>query len=195
VSFRTTLPTRLTFLRLLLTPFGALFLLVEDIPSHFLWALVIFVVAAVTDFLDGYLSRKFNAVTAFGAHLDIIADKFLIVTYLCVLQAKGIYPLWLLVFLLLREMVVLGYLVFAARETKPVPVVFAAKLKMAVQGLSIPLGLIALWAEGTGYIGRALLLRQWSLWTMVIALCLGVVFSPKRLPRSISTLLRNGRIT
>lgn len=72
------LPNRLTLIRALLVPLFLVFLLVPAIPGHYFWACVVFSAASFTDWLDGHLARKNDAVTDFGKFLDPLADKILV---------------------------------------------------------------------------------------------------------------------
>ena len=74
------LPNRLTLLRMVLVPFLVLFLLVDAIPFSYLWALLVFVAASFTDFLDGKIARSRGLVTNFGKFLDPMADKVLVLS-------------------------------------------------------------------------------------------------------------------
>lgn len=79
------LPNKLTVLRIIMIPIFVIFYYVTAIPHNFIFSAVIFALAAVTDFLDGYIARKYNMVTDFGKFLDPIADKVLVSTALIVL--------------------------------------------------------------------------------------------------------------
>ena len=72
------LPNKLTMLRILLIPVFMVFIEWDSLPGHILWAFVIFVVASLTDFVDGYIARKNNMVTDFGKFMDPLADKILV---------------------------------------------------------------------------------------------------------------------
>ena len=72
------LPNKLTLLRVILVPFFLLFLLVDTIPLHGLWALIVFAAASITDALDGHIARSRNLITDFGKFLDPVADKVLV---------------------------------------------------------------------------------------------------------------------
>ena len=78
------LPNKLTLLRVILIPFFLVMMYVDAIPLHFLWALVIFVAASLTDMLDGKIARARGLVTNFGKFLDPLADKVLVITALTV---------------------------------------------------------------------------------------------------------------
>ena len=72
------LPNKLTLLRVILVPFFLLFLLVDAIPLHGVWALIVFAAASITDALDGHIARSRNLITDFGKFLDPVADKVLV---------------------------------------------------------------------------------------------------------------------
>ena len=78
------LPNKLTLLRVILIPFFLVMMYVDAIPLHFLWALVIFAAASLTDMLDGKIARARGLVTNFGKFLDPLADKVLVITALTV---------------------------------------------------------------------------------------------------------------
>lgn len=86
---------------------------------------VLFVVASLTDFLDGYLARKLNMVTTFGKFIDPLADKLLVMTALLMLTTDGIVPMWITVVILSREFIVTGIRLVAAPTGK---VIAASKL-------------------------------------------------------------------
>lgn len=88
------LPNKLTLMRVILVPFFVAAALIS-FPHHYLVALVIFVVASVTDFFDGYLARKNNLVTNFGKFLDPLADKVLVMAALVCLLFKSEWPFYI----------------------------------------------------------------------------------------------------
>lgn len=99
-----TLPNLLTALRIVLTPFVAWYLWQGDVERAF-W---IFVVAAITDLLDGTLARLLNQRSVLGAWLDPIADKLMLLTTLVMLCLTDLLPMWLLWTVLIRDAVVLA---------------------------------------------------------------------------------------
>jgi len=74
------LPNKLTLLRVFLVPVFLIFLLINEIPANYFWALIIFAIASITDALDGQIARKHNLVTNFGKFLDPLADKVLVMS-------------------------------------------------------------------------------------------------------------------
>ena len=81
-AFALNTPNKLTLLRICLVPIFVLFLLWTNFPYHFIWALLIFIAASVTDAIDGHLARKHHLITDFGKFLDPLADKILVVSEL-----------------------------------------------------------------------------------------------------------------
>lgn len=83
------LPNKLTLMRVILIPFFVFFLLISSIPNNYLWATIIFVLASLTDALDGYIARSRNLITDFGKFLDPLADKMLVISALvCFIELR-----------------------------------------------------------------------------------------------------------
>ncbi len=142
------LPNRLTLFRVLLIPIVLIILYigtsdyspVESYQSTLGWvAAWIFALASITDFFDGYIARKRNIVTAFGSFLDPIADKFLTVSCLIMLQSLGRVPAAVVIVLVLREMYMTSLRLLATNEGVVVPVNQIGKWKTATQMVGIPL--------------------------------------------------------
>ena len=123
------LPNKLTVLRVLLIPFFLTFVLLFEIPNHMVWALIVYVTASVTDFLDGRLARKNNQVTTFGKVLDPLADKLLVMTALITFTfERWIDPIAVVV-ILSREFMVTGLRLVVAEEGVVVAAGIWGKLK------------------------------------------------------------------
>lgn len=134
------LPNFLTILRMIMVPiFIVLFYL--DFP---LVALIIFIVAALTDALDGHIARSRNQITNFGKLMDPLADKILTVSaFICLLDINLI-PAWMIVVILAREFAITGLRGVAASEGAVIPAGFSGKLKTVFQMLAIILLLLSL---------------------------------------------------
>jgi CDP-diacylglycerol---glycerol-3-phosphate 3-phosphatidyltransferase len=102
------LPTWITLSRLLGVPFILYFLALGDSTSR-LWAVIIFLLCAGTDWLDGYLARKLNQVTDLGKILDPLVDKLLVFAPLLVLVEQGQIPAWGVFIILARELTIAGW--------------------------------------------------------------------------------------
>jgi len=171
------IPTTLTWLRILLIP---VFVGVYYLPDAWLapagknWlAMSIFAVAAITDWLDGWLARKLGLTSAFGAFLDPVADKLMVAAALILLVALGRADAYLAIIIIGREIAISALREWMAEvgAGKSVAVAFAGKLKTVAQmtaiialllyeplipGVSTPLlGTIALWI--------AVILTLWSM--------------------------------
>lgn len=101
------LPNTITLSRLFLTA-GFIAFIASDSTWGHLTALILFVVAAASDFLDGYLARKLNLVTPLGKLLDPLADKILVCSAFVLMSAKGICPVWITTLIIGREFLVTG---------------------------------------------------------------------------------------
>ena len=107
-------PNKLTLLRVIMIPFFVVFML-ADLGSWSKWAaLIVFVVASMTDWLDGYLARRDHLVTDFGKFMDPLADKLMTFTVIICITADGIIPLWAVVVFFCKEltMAIGGYLMY-----------------------------------------------------------------------------------
>lgn len=97
------IPNILTFIRILLVPLFIIFILY----GHSFYAFLTFIVASITDGLDGMIARLFNQKTTLGAYLDPIADKLLLTTSYVMLAVIGVIPPWLAVLVISRDIVIL----------------------------------------------------------------------------------------
>ncbi len=129
---RLNLPTALTFGRIVLIPF---FVLIAP-ERPFLGALI-FGVASVTDFLDGYLARKTGQITKFGIILDPIADKFLVISALILLVDMARLSAWIAIIIIVREFLVTGLRAVALSKDIVIPAEMGGKLKTASQIIAI----------------------------------------------------------
>lgn len=109
------LPNKLTIFRVLLVPFFVVFLLNQHVNEYFnLIALIIFVIASLTDLLDGKIARKYNLVTNFGKFMDPLADKLLVCSaMICLIELERI-PSWIVVVIIAREFVISGFRLIAS---------------------------------------------------------------------------------
>lgn len=103
---------KLTLLRIVMIPVF-MFLLLEGLSF---WAFVVFALASLTDFLDGYLARKYNLITNFGKFMDPLADKLLITSALICFVQLGMINAWVVVIILSREFIVSIFRAIAAAE-------------------------------------------------------------------------------
>ncbi len=131
------LPNKLTLLRVILVPFFILFFLAEAIPGNYIFAILIFAAASVTDALDGHIARKNNLITTFGKFLDPLADKVLVAAALCCFTERGLMSSVPLVIIISREFMVSGLRLVTANEGVVVAAGIWGKLKTAFTMVAI----------------------------------------------------------
>lgn len=142
------LANKLTVLRMILVPvfvvigyLGTLGVITGEwlgIPMSFWLMNIIFIIASITDKLDGYIARTRNQVTTFGKFLDPLADKILVLTALVMLVEYGKIPAWIPVIVLAREFLVSGYrLVAVEKGGKVIAASIWGKLKTVTQMIAI----------------------------------------------------------
>ncbi len=132
------LPNKLTMLRIILIPvFVVLFIL--DFPHHMVWALGVFVLAAITDQLDGHLARKNNQVTSFGKLADPLADKLLTISALICFVEQGLWyiPGWAVIIIIGRELIVTGIRMIALTDNTVIAASVWGKAKTVSQLVTI----------------------------------------------------------
>jgi len=125
---RLNLPTVLTFSRIILIP-----VFVFAVYPHPVFGAVIFSIASITDFLDGYLARRSGEITKFGIILDPIADKFLVISALIVLVDMERLPAWIAITIIVREFLVTGLRVVALSKDIIIPAEIGGKIKTTIQ--------------------------------------------------------------
>ena len=137
------LPNKLTTIRMLLIPFFLICFEI-DFPGHALTAFIIFVIASLTDFLDGYLARKDHLITDFGKFMDPLADKLLTASAFVCLTSIGYIPAWIVVIILAREFAITGLRTLAASDGIVIAASSWGKAKTVSQMIAIILLLLYL---------------------------------------------------
>ncbi|MSS60438.1 CDP-diacylglycerol--glycerol-3-phosphate 3-phosphatidyltransferase [Fusobacterium sp. FSA-380-WT-2B] len=133
------LPNKLTFLRLILVVPFIYFLQFSD-EGGFTYraiAFVIFVIASLTDFFDGYLARKHNLITDFGKIMDPLADKVLVISALVIFVDLGYIPSWMSIVVIAREFLISGIRMLAAAKGEVIPAGKLGKYKTTSQMIVI----------------------------------------------------------
>ena len=136
------IPNQLTVARFILAPVFLIFLLWDSLPHYSLIAFAVFVLAAVTDFIDGKLARRNNQVTVFGKFLDPVADKMLVTAALLGLMKMGYCNIWVVMLVLTREFVVTSVRLVASSDGDVIAANIWGKLKTASQMIFISLVLL-----------------------------------------------------
>jgi CDP-diacylglycerol---glycerol-3-phosphate 3-phosphatidyltransferase len=138
------LANKLTLIRIFLIPIFLVFIAVKDIPYGKLVATAIFIIAALTDKLDGYIARSRNQITRFGKFMDPLADKLLVTAALVSLVEFQIIPTWIAMIIIAREFAVTGLRSIAAAEGIVIAASWWGKIKTVVQIVAIIFALINL---------------------------------------------------
>ena len=129
-------PTILTFLRIALVAPVMILVFMDDLPAE-IATIVCFILASLTDKLDGYLARKNKQVTDLGAFLDPLADKMLVNLTFLAFVMLNIVPLWMFAVILIRDFAVDGLRMLSAKKGTTIPANIFGKIKTTVQMLTI----------------------------------------------------------
>ena len=121
-------PNKLTLLRILMIPVF-LVILYMDFPYHQYVALVVFILASATDFVDGYLARRDHMVTDFGKFMDPLADKMLVMSAMLWFVEVGRMPAWALLIVVVREFAVSGLRLIAVDNGRVIAAAWSGKIK------------------------------------------------------------------
>lgn len=136
-SGRLNLPNLLTLARIAAIPLLVVLMLSPSRQAGF-WAAALFGAAAATDFIDGWLARKWGVVTVLGKFLDPLADKLIVMAALIMLIPHGRVPAWAVFLLLAREMIVTGLRSIASSEGIVIDASDLGKVKTIYQMVAIP---------------------------------------------------------
>lgn len=130
------LANKITILRILLVPIFILFTIVQ-FPFHMEAAVAVFLLASITDKLDGYIARKYNMITDFGKFMDPLADKLLVTGAFLVLIQFGRIEAWIVFIILAREFAVTGLRTLAAAQNIVIAASSYGKIKTVVQIIAV----------------------------------------------------------
>ena len=136
------LANKLTLIRIVLVPIFLVFIASKDIPYGSTIATVIFILASITDKLDGYIARSRNQITNFGKFMDPLADKLLVTAALISLVELHIVPAWAAVIIIAREFAVSGLRSIAASQGTVIAASWWGKIKTVIQIIAIILLLL-----------------------------------------------------
>jgi CDP-diacylglycerol--glycerol-3-phosphate 3-phosphatidyltransferase len=130
------LANKITLLRILMIPIFMAFMLIE-FPFHMEAAMLVFLLASLTDKLDGYIARKYNMITDFGKFMDPLADKLLVTGAFLILIQLGRLEAWIVFIILTREFAVTGLRTLAAAQNIIIAASKYGKIKTVTQIISI----------------------------------------------------------
>jgi len=138
------IPNKLTVLRMILVPVFMVVYMIEAIPFHTAIAAAFFILASLTDWLDGYLARKNNLVTNFGKFMDPLADKLLVTGALLCLMEQNMVAFWVVMIIIAREFIVSGLRLVAVTKGIVIAAGKLGKLKTVVQLIAITAAILNL---------------------------------------------------
>lgn len=177
------LPNKLTVFRVILIPFFVFFLLADVLGAASDWiALVLFVVASLTDLLDGKIARKYNLVTNFGKFMDPLADKLLVCSALICLVALERIPAWIVIIIIAREFIITGFRTLASDNGIVIAASYWGKFKTTSQMFMIILMIMNL----DGIFGILTAVLMW------IAFALTIISMVDYIAKNIQVLTQGG---
>ena len=163
------LPNKLTVLRVCMIPFFVVMLLLnggETQPYRYI-AAAIFIVASLTDMLDGKIARKYNLVTNFGKFMDPLADKLLVCSALiCLVDLKQL-PAWMVIVIISREFIISGFRLVASDNGIVIAASYWGKFKTTFQMISVILLIVR--------IPALTVLTQICVWTALVLTVISLV--------------------
>ena len=161
-----TTASKITLVRVAMIPVYMVFMYLSGgMPGLWMWlGLGIFILASLTDYVDGYIARKYHQVSDFGKFLDPLADKLLTIAAMCMFCEWGSFPAWALMIVLTREFAVTGLRLVAVGNGTVIAAGWSGKVKTA----STMIGLCAMMAFPT---------VEWLCWTVIAVIVFTTVYS------------------
>ena len=142
------LPNKLTILRLILTPFIIAFLYIDKFESKLI-SLILFIIAMITDIIDGKIAKKRNLTTTFGTFLDPLVDKILLMSLFIAFTDLGLIPVWMVLILVAREFFVSALRTISMSKGKIIAANWMGKTKALLQTITISIILLLIALEKT----------------------------------------------
>ncbi len=164
-------PNFLTILRIMAIP-ALVVVLLSNFKGHDIIGFWIFVIASLTDMLDGFWARRKQMITVFGQLLDPIADKLLITSSLICLVERKIVPAWMAVIIIGREFAVTGFRMIASSRGFNIPASPLGKIKMNAETVTLALLML-----GPGLLGKFYVIPSLGLWLILfLAIASGIEY-------------------
>ena len=151
------LPNKLTVFRVILVPVFLVLLYVSAIPENNYLAAAIFIIASLTDMLDGKIARKYNLVTNFGKFMDPLADKLLVCSALIALADLDKIAGWIVIVIIAREFIISGFRLVASDNGVVIAAGWWGKVKTAVTMVTIILVVLELPYHGSHIVNTVLI--------------------------------------
>ena len=166
-----TTASKITLVRVAMIPAFMLAFLLSPGHTWLKWlALGIFILASLTDFVDGQIARKYNQVSDFGKFLDPLADKLLVISAMCIFCQWNLMPAWALMIVLAREFSVTGLRLIAVQKGRVIAAGWSGKVKTFSTMVALCIWIVAYdWIVLHGY--------DWINWVMVLVIVLPTIYS------------------
>ena len=158
------LPNKLTVGRVIAVPF----FIAAYMTEYYAAAFVLFILASLTDMLDGKIARKYNLVTNFGKIMDPLADKILVYSAFCLMVEDGLVPAWMLIVILAREFAIAGMRTVAASDGIVIAAGMSGKIKTVLQMIAVPLLLLTTVITDAGLHHYLNIAAQIFLWASLV---------------------------
>ncbi|GFP75915.1 CDP-diacylglycerol--glycerol-3-phosphate 3-phosphatidyltransferase [Clostridium fungisolvens] len=155
------LANKLTLIRIFLVPFFLVFIAFRDLTYSTFIATFIFILASLTDKLDGYIARSRNQITRFGKLMDPLADKLLVTSALISLVELHVIPSWAAVIIIAREFAVSGLRTIAASDGTVIAASWWGKIKTVIQIVAIILLLLKVNIGSSKYLTELVYKHSW----------------------------------
>ena len=172
------LPNIFSYLRIILIPFIIYFLTIRTV-EYLLYALLIFMFASFTDFIDGWLARKLKQESEFGKFIDPVADKFLVISSLIAIividPTFEILDSWMVVIIVGRDILITVMRWFAIKKGRPLRTSRFGKFKTAFQMLSIVIIIMIYMSKRSGFFDTHESLPYWIMFTVTLMTALSGV--------------------
>ncbi|MBN2285302.1 MAG: CDP-diacylglycerol--glycerol-3-phosphate 3-phosphatidyltransferase [Tissierellales bacterium] len=167
------LPNQLTILRIMMIPLFMFFILNQSIGFSEEAALLVYVMASLTDTLDGYIARKYNLITDFGKFMDPLADKLLVISSLVCFVQLELLNSWVAMIIISRELIITGFRTLAASKGVTLSANIWGKLKTIFQMVTIIMILVV----NTGIISEIDFFVSIMIWmTVLLTLLSGTIY-------------------
>ena len=134
-----TTANKITVLRIILVP---VFMVLLYLGQTY-WALAVYIIACVSDFVDGKIARKYNQITDFGTFMDPLSDKMLVLAAMCYFVEVGLIPGWVVAVVLLREFGVSGLRLLAVEQGIVIAAAWSGKIKTGVTMVALGVLILA----------------------------------------------------
>ena len=169
------LPNKLTIFRVILIPFFLVALMVPAIPGGKWIAVAIFIIASLTDLLDGKIARKYNLVTDFGKFMDPLADKLLVCSAMIALIELNRIPAWIVIVIIAREFIISGFRLIASDNGVVIAASYWGKFKTTFQMLMVILLIVNLSENFPAYSNAIVICEQVLIYVSLILTVVSLV--------------------